>query len=71
MQGLPEREGCLVHLHAHQEGILGELNGCDEVQRCLCLKADFHSSANKVHVHRYIPSDHQSPPVDRNGLHRK
>ena len=71
MQGLPEREGCLVHLQAHQEGIRRELNGCDEVQRRLCLKADFHSSAKEVHVHRYVPSDHQSPPVDRNVFQRK
>lgn len=56
---LPDREGSLVHLHAHQEGVFRELHGGDEVQRRLRLKAHLHASPQEVHVHRHVPRDHQ------------
>lgn len=55
---LPEGEGGFVHLHAHQEGILGKLDGGDKVERRLCFKADLHTRSHEVHVHCNISGDH-------------
>lgn len=55
---LPEGEGGFVHLHAHQEGILGKLDGGDKVERRLGFKADLHTRSHEVHVHCNISGDH-------------
>ena len=62
---IPEWKGSFVHLHAHQEGIFGKLDSCDEVKRCLCFKADLHTRSHEVHVHCNIPSDHKCSPEDK------
>lgn len=56
---VPEGESSFVHLYAHQEGIFRELDRCDEIQRCLCFKADLHTRSHEVHVHGDVTGDHQ------------
>lgn len=63
---LPEGEGGFVHLHAHQEGILGKLDSGDKVKRRLRFKADLHPGSHEVHVHCNIASDHECSPETRN-----
>ena len=60
---LPEGEGGLLHLHAHQEGVLGELHRGDEIQSCLCLKTRLHPRARKVCIHGHIAGHHQCSPL--------
>lgn len=55
---VPDGEGSFVHLHAHQEGIFGELDSSDEVQWGLCFEADLHTCSHEVQVHSNITSDH-------------
>lgn len=64
MRCSPEWERGLIHLHAHQEGVLGELHGGDEVKRRLHLKAHLHPHAQEVRIHRHVAHDNQSAPVE-------
>lgn len=64
---VPEGEGGLVHLHADEEGVLGELHSGDEVQRCLHIEAHLNPSAQKLSVHRHVTHNHQSTPAGRSG----